>query len=187
MDGIAAAMVQFAANGDMAPGYMVRPEGDDPFPGVVVIQEYWGLNDQIKGVADRLAREGFVALAPDLYRGHIPEEPDEARKQAMMLDRERAVKDIQGAVSYLTAQPFVEPKKAGVMGFCMGGGLAAMMSYKGRDVGAVVVFYGGRGEPDEDAVRAMTAPFLGLFGEEDQGIPPSMVREWDRLMTANGK
>jgi carboxymethylenebutenolidase len=87
------AMVEFKANGDMAPGYLVRPEGDGPFPGVVVIQEWWGLNDQIKGVANRLAEQGFAALTPDLYRGKVAQEPDEARKLVMEFNREQAMKD----------------------------------------------------------------------------------------------
>ena len=179
-------MVEFKANGDMAPGYLVRPEGDGPFLGVVVIQEWWGLNDQIKGVANRLAEEGFAALTPDLYRGKVAQEPDEARKLVMEFNQEQAVKDIQGAVNYLVAQPFVVPKKAGVMGFCMGGGLAAMMSYKGHDVGAVAVFYGGRDWTDE-VVASISAPFLGLYGEADQSIPLSTIEDLRHKLQAHHK
>lgn len=180
-------MVEFKANGGMAPGYLARPDGDGPFPGVVVIQEWWGVEDHIKSVADRLAGEGFAALAPDLYRGQVAEEPDEARKLAMMLSRDQAIKDIQGAADYLIAQPFVAPKKVGVMGFCMGGGLAMLMSYKGRGIGAVVVFYGGGVKPTEAEFQAVAAPVLGLYGERDGGIPVESVREWERKFREAGK
>jgi carboxymethylenebutenolidase len=179
-------MIEFAGNGDLVPGYLARPEGTGPFPGVIVIQEWWGLNHHIKDVAGRFAREGFVALAPDLYRGREAAEPDEARKLAMELDRPRAIKDIQGAVNYLIAQPFVEPKRAGVVGFCMGGGLALMMAWMGKDVGAVVVFY-GRGELDDETAQKVSAPILGLFGEADQGIPVETVRANERKLKAHNK
>jgi carboxymethylenebutenolidase len=179
-------MIEFKANGDQVPGYLARPEGDGPFPGVVVIQEWWGLDAHIKDVTDRFAREGFAALAPDLYRGQVAKEPDEARKLAMELDHPRAIKDIQGAVDYLVAQPFVQPKKVGVIGFCMGGGLALQMSHKGKNLGAAVMYY-GRGELDDQAASAVSAPLLGIFGEDDQGIPVEGVRANERKLKEHGK
>jgi carboxymethylenebutenolidase len=179
-------MIEFAANGDNAPGYLARPEGDGPFPGVVVMQEWWGLDAHIKDVTERFAREGFVALAPDFYRGRVATEPDEARKLAMELDHPRAIKDMQGAVNYLIAQPFVEPKQAGIVGFCMGGGLALLMSHSGRNLGAVVMFY-GRGELDDVTAARVSAPLLGLFGEADTGIPVETVRANERKLREQGK
>jgi carboxymethylenebutenolidase len=179
-------MIEFASNGDQVPGYLARPAGAGPFPGVVVIQEWWGLNDHIKDVTDRFAREGFVALAPDLYRGQVALEPDEARKLAMELTHPRAIQDIQGAVTYLLAQPIVEPKKAGVVGFCMGGGLTLLMSHAGKNLGAAVVFY-GRGELDDATAAQVAVPLLGLFGEADQGIPVETVRANERILKAHGK
>lgn len=188
MNKIATAIVEFKANGGTAPGHMARPDGDGPFPAVVVIQEWWGLDDHIKGVADRLAHEGFAALAPDLYRGKVVQEPDDARKLSMELDREQAIKDIQGAVDYLVSQPSVSPKLAGVVGFCMGGALAAGMSYMGERVGAVVVFYGGRGFPTNDKeYKKVSAPLLGLFGEDDKGIPIEKVNEIEKKLKEHGK
>jgi len=187
MGNLVTSMVEFAANGGTAPGYLTRPEGEGPFPGVVVIQEWWGLNDQIKGVADRLALEGFGAIAPDLYRGKVTAEPDEARKLVMMLDRAQAAKDIQGAVNYLVSQPWVEPKKVGVMGFCMGGALAATIAHAGKNVGAVAIYYGSIGEPDDKVAEAITAPILGLYGEADHGIPVDQVKEWQSLLEQHGK
>lgn len=180
-------MIEFAANGGVAPGYLARPAGDGPFPGVVVIQEWWGLDAHIKSVADRLAQAGFVALAPDLYRGQTASEPDDARRLAMALERDQALVDIQGAVNYLLAQPYVAPKRAGVMGFCMGGGLAFMMAYRGQQVGAVVVFYGGGINPSDADFQAITAPVLGIYGAEDAGIPVTRIHEWEAQFQAHHK
>ena len=181
-------MVNFAGNGDQVPGYLARPNGDGPFPPVVVIQEWWGLNDHIKDVANRLAAEGYIALAPDLYRGAVATEPDDARKLAMELDRPQAIKDIQGAVNYLVAREDVVPKQAGVIGFCMGGGLAAMMSYQGESVGAAVVFYGNvRDLLEDDVTRKVSAPLLGLFGSEDKSIPVDVVEAVDAKLKQHTK
>ena len=180
-------MIQFAANGGDAPGYLVRPEGDGPFPGVVVIQEWWGLDDHIKDVAERFAAEGYVALAPDLYRGELAAEPDDARRLSMELELDQALVDIQGAVNYLIAQQDVHPKQVGVVGFCMGGRLAMMMCYRGQKVGAAVVYYGGGVQPSDDDLKAISAPLLGIYGEADQGIPVERVNEWDAKLDEFGK
>lgn len=176
MPNIQTSMIDFKGNGDQVPGYLARPESGENLPAVVVIQEWWGLNAHIKDVVDRFAQAGFVALAPDLYRGAVAKEPDEARKLAMELDHPQAIVDIQGAVNYLISQPDVLPQKAGVVGFCMGGGLSLLMSTEGKDIGAVVVFYGGRGQVDDDQASRVSAPILGHFGEEDHGIPIDLVR-----------
>jgi carboxymethylenebutenolidase len=180
-------MIEFAANGGNAPGYLVRPEGDGPFPSVVVIQEWWGLDDHIKDVAERFAAEGYVALAPDLYRGQVAAEPDDARKLAMELQLDQALVDIQGAVNYLTAQDDVQPKQAGVVGFCMGGRLTMLMSYRGKDVGAAVSFYGSGLQPSDDDLKAISVPLLGIYGEADHGIPVERVQEWDSKLDEFGK
>ena len=180
-------MIEFAANGGNAPGYLVRPEGDGPFPSVVVIQEWWGLDDHIKDVAERFAAEGYVALAPDLYRGQVAAEPDDARKLAMELEMDQALVDIQGAVNYLVAQDDVQPKQAGVVGFCMGGRLTMLMSYRGKDVGAAVSFYGGGLQPSDDDLKAISVPLLGIYGEADHGIPVERVQEWDAKLDEFGK
>ncbi|NDJ61445.1 MAG: dienelactone hydrolase family protein [Chloroflexi bacterium] len=184
-------MVEFSANGSTAPGYLAQPhsaqsDGDQPVPGVVVIQEWWGLNDHIKQVAERCAEAGFVALAPDLYRGEIATEPDDARKLVMALEFPRAVADIQGAVDYLRALGRVEPKQIGVVGFCMGGVLTGLTAVQGRDIGAAVGFYGVRALSDEDAEK-ISAPLLAIYGEADSGYPLEMVRENERKLQAAGK
>lgn len=180
-------MVHFGSTGDSVPGYLAQPDSAGPYPAVIVLQEWWGLNEHIKDVVRRFAGQGYVALAPDLYRGQVATEPDEARKLAMALDRPQAVRDIQAAVDYLLELPFVIPRHAGMIGFCMGGSLAAWMAVEGRQVGAVAVFYGGGGPLDDEAVQKISAPFLGLYGEEDAGIPVETVRENERKLKAHGK
>jgi carboxymethylenebutenolidase len=136
-------MIEFPINAHTAPGYLAQPVDGAPHPGIVVIQEWWGLAPHIKDVAERLAREGFVALAPDLYHGQAADEPDEARKLAMALDANRAVQEIAAAARYLTKMENVAPPKVGVVGWCMGGGLSLSTAAHHADlIGAAVVFYG---------------------------------------------
>lgn len=173
-------MVKFAANGGETPGYLVLPEGDGPFPGIIAIQEWWGLVGHIREVAERFAAEGFVVLAPDLYHGQSAEEPDEARKLAMALDRQRAIAEIAGGVAYLAGLDQVAPKKIGIVGWCMGGGLALSAAAHNGGVGAVVCFYG---RPLEAADTArIHAPVLGLYGELDAGIPQSLVQDFEKQL-----
>ncbi len=182
MNNITTSMVEFKANGSNAPGYLAVPEGVNPAPGVVVIQEWWGLDEHIKDVVRRFAGEGFVALAPDLYRGKVAEEPDEARKLAMELNHDTAIKDMQGAVNYLVEHPKVMPKKIGIVGFCMGGGLAGQMAFKGQHVGAVAIFYGGRLRLTDEDAEAVSAPVLAIYGEQDQSIPPETIHTNEEML-----
>ena len=116
--------------------------GGGPYPGAIVIQEWWGLNDNIREIADRIAAEGYVALAPDLYHGQATAEPDEAQKLGLALSQERAVTDLHGAVTALQARIDVLPDAIGVTGFCLGGGLALLLAMKNPAVKAVAPFYG---------------------------------------------
>lgn len=180
--------VQFEANGKPAPGYLAYPEGKTNLPGVVVIQEWWGLDAHIKSVVELMARNGFAALAPDLYRGEVADEPNEARKLAMSLIMDQAVADVQGAADYLTAQPFVSPKSVGVMGFCMGGRIAMTMSWAGKaNIGAVATFYGGGLNPTDEQFQAVNVPVLGLYGDQDGGIPVANVERWQAKFAEYGK
>jgi len=179
-------MIEFKANKDDVPGYLALPEGEGTHPGVVVIQEWWGLNEQIKGVADRLAGEGFVALVPDLYHGEVAEEPDDAKKLLMELNKPRAARDIEGAVEYLVRHPQVEPKKAGIVGFCMGGGLAANAAFTSEYIGAAVIYYG---QPPLDLMdqNRVAAPLLGIYGADDKSIPLERVDEFRRRLSEQGR
>jgi len=113
-------MVEFSSNGTSTSGYLAIPESG---PGVIVIQEWWGLVDHIKDVCDRFAAEGFVALAPDLYHGKSTKSPDEAGKLMMALEIDRAEKDLRGAIQYLLEHEATKGSKVGTIGFCMGGAL----------------------------------------------------------------
>jgi carboxymethylenebutenolidase len=132
--------VTFASNGDSAEGYLAVPASGSG-PGVVLIQEWWGLVPHIRDVADRLAGEGFVALAPDLYHGVSTREPDEAVKLLMGLAMDRAAKDIAGAAAYLAGRPETTGNGVGAVGFCMGGSLALWSATLSPDVVAAAGFY----------------------------------------------
>ncbi len=176
-------MVEFQTNGVTASGYLARPQDDERHPAVVVLQEWWGLNDHIKAVADRFAAAGFVALAPDLYGGRATTEPDEARKLAMALDMQRAVKDMVGAVNYLCGM--AHTTRIGVVGFCMGGSLALMLAAHTPRIAATVSFYGGR-PIDEADMRQIDSPVLAFYGGRDQGIPPERIEHNRELWTRHG-
>lgn len=181
---ITSEMITYPANNHHTPAFLARPKAAGPYPGVVVIQEWWGLLPHIKEVATRFARAGFVALAPDLYYGAAATEPDEARKLAMALDRERAVRDIDAAARYLLSLEDVAPPKVGVVGWCMGGALALSTAAYSDRVGATVAFY-GRPLSEEDTAR-IQAPVLGLYGEADTGIPVPAVKEFEQALAAHG-
>jgi carboxymethylenebutenolidase len=156
--------VTFAADGGTCEGYLARPASRGR--GVVVIQEWWGLDDHIRSIADRFAAEGFAAVAPDLYHGTVTRSPDEAGKLAMALDVARAEADLRGAIRFLredTGRP------VGTVGFCMGGTLSLYAACaNGADVGACVLFYGGHPKAPYyfDGLRA---PVLGHWAENDPG------------------
>jgi carboxymethylenebutenolidase len=169
------------------PGYLAQPDDALMYPGIVVVQEWWGMNDHIKDVVRRFAAEGFVALAPDLYRGEVATEPDDARRLRMQLEFEDARKDIQGAVNYLVSLPQVQPKKIGLIGFCFGGAIAISMSYQAENLGAIVVFYGGGTEFNDKLAQKVVAPLLGIYGEADQGIPLEQIRANEAALQKAGK
>lgn len=166
-----------SADGDV-PGYLAQPTSGGPFPGVVVIQEWWGLDEHIQSVVQRFARLGYVALAPDLYRGKVATEPNDAQRLVIQVQRDKAMQDIQGAVDYLNAQSNVLPHKAGVVGFCFGGGLAMQMSYQGKGVGAVVIFYGAGVKPTDADFQKISVPVLGMYGEKDPAFPADLLKSW---------
>ena len=181
MTAIETHMIDFPINAHTAPGYLAQPADGDAHPGVVVIQEWWGLVPHIKDVAERFAREGFVALAPDLYHGQAATEPDEARKLAMALDAQRAVQEIAAAARYLKKLQNVRPQKAGVVGWCMGGGLSLSAAAHHADLfGAAVAFY-GRPLTASDTAR-LEVPVLGLYAEHDHSIPVEAVHAFEAEM-----
>ncbi|MFD5559751.1 dienelactone hydrolase family protein [Kitasatospora griseola] len=169
--------VSFAGpSGRTVHGYLaVPPAGVGP--GVLVVQEWWGLTRHIAELTDRLAAEGFLALAPDLYGGTVTHDRDAAARMKRELPPERAAEELAAAVSHLLAHPGAVGDAIGVTGFCMGGGLALQLAAREGDrVAAVVPFYGLPGDPDYD-YRGLTAHVLGHFGEQDASLPAAVVDE----------
>jgi carboxymethylenebutenolidase len=178
-------MVRFPFDGGDTDGYVSTPKQGSG-PGVVVIQEWWGLVDHIKDVCDRFADEGFVALAPDLYHGKTTKSPDEAGKLMMAMRIDEAERDLGAAVQYLLTLDSTTSRKIGVVGFCMGGALALYTATKNKSIGASVVFYGGHPKVKPDLPN-LNAPVLGLYGEKDRSVTPDLVRELERQVKDLGK
>lgn len=160
-------MIEFESNGNLAVGYLALPEMGAG-PGIIVIQEWWGLVPHIKEVADRLADAGFVALAPDLYHGATTSEPDDAGKMMMNMALERASKDMTGAVDHLMRLDATTGSGVGAVGFCMGGGMVLWLSTLKPEIKAAVPFYGAipwdQVQPDYDAAEAA---YLGHYAVND--------------------
>src|SRR5688500_3687060 len=162
-------MIEFPANGRTGTGYLARADASGA-PGVIVIQEWWGLVGHIKDVADRLAAAGFTALAPDLYHGVTTTEPDEAGKLLMALNIPETAKDLRGAIRHLRQ---LTSKPVGTVGFCMGGALSLYAACENPDdVAACVDFYGGHPAVQYN-LAALKAPVLGLFAERDDFVTPA--------------
>ena len=181
--------IEFASNGGTAPGYLVTPDGG-PGPGVVVVQEWWGLNPGIKEMADRLGAAGFVALVPDLYHGELAghEEMDKAAQLMGALPPDRAARDMSGAVDYLAGHDAVTGDGIGVVGFCMGGMLSLILAANRPDrIKAVVPFYGfpqGDTEPDW---APMTAVVRGHMAENDDFFGPDAAHALETKLQGLGK
>ncbi len=184
-----AEMVEFPSNGDVASGYLVIPAAGSG-PGVMVIQEWWGLDSGIKEMADRLAAAGFVALAPDLYHGELAghDEMDKAAHLMQDLPPERAGRDMSSAVDYLSNHAAITSAGVGVVGFCMGGMLAFIIAAQRPDkIKAVVSFYGfpqGDAEPDWSQ---LAAPIRGHMAENDDFFPPAAARALEAKLRGMGK
>jgi carboxymethylenebutenolidase len=178
-------MITWATNGEQVPGYLSLPE-QKPTSAVIVLQEFWGLEPHIKDVADRFAAAGYVALAPDLYYGVVVDEPDEARKLMMELDHPRAISEIESAGRFLLSRDDVSGDGVGLIGFCMGGGLVLKVAAVTDVASAAVVFYGRNPDPIEQVAK-IECPLLGIYGENDQGIPPSEVERLREALETAGK
>jgi carboxymethylenebutenolidase len=180
-------MVSFPANGGTTEGYLASPASGKG-PGVIVIQEWWGLNDQIKGVADMFAREGFNALAPDFYHGKGAKigEPDAAGKLMMEMKLDQAAKDARGAAAYLAEHPSTSFARVGVIGFCLGGGLALFTAAEAPDEIAAVVDCYGVGPSVAAAAGRVKVPVLGIFGAKDGGVYPDGVAALEKSLSQAG-
>ena len=181
-------IVEFPSNGHTAQGYLAVPAGSGG-PGLILIQEWWGLVPHIQDLAERFAAAGFVTLAPDLFHGEKTTEPDEAGKLMMALNLDQAGRDLAGAVTFLQGHEAVQGDKVGVTGFCMGGGLALVVAcQQGDAVGACVPWYGvipwPDAQPDWDA---LTAPVLMHVAGKDDFFSPEAARQLESDLVGRGK
>jgi carboxymethylenebutenolidase len=181
--------VEFPSTGTTASGYLVKPPGGSG-PGILVIQEWWGLDSGIKEMANRLGAAGFVALAPDLYHGELAghDEMDKASHLMQSLPPDRAGRDMSGAVDFLVGHPAVTSKGIGVVGFCMGGMLSFIIAANRPDkVTAVVPFYGFPQGPAEPDWSKMNAAVSGHMAENDSFFPPAAAKALETKLRGMGK
>jgi len=167
---------------DKVAGFLALPGGPDRHRAIILIHEWWGLNKWVKKQATNLAAHGYIALAVDLYQGKVTADATEARKLKRGLRECRAIRDLQGAFSYLAGRPDVDPKHIGSLGWSMGGGLAIQLAIREPQLAACVVNYGPLPTNPED-IKKINAQFLGIFGTSDRGIPPAKVRAFERSMS----
>ena len=161
--------VQIPWNGSEIAGYLAVPESGSG-PGTIVLQEWWGLDDSVRAVCDNFAREGFVALAPDLYGKETTNEPDEAQRKMMNLEMDKVARQMSGTVDLLAGHEAVSSDRVGSMGYCLGGGLSIWAASVNDKVGAAVSYYGvfPHGKPD---MSKISVPVQGHFGTADDFIP----------------
>jgi len=167
-------------------GVLYTPQGKGPFPAIIVIHEWWGLNDWVKEQASKLADEGYVALAIDLYRGKVATTPDEAHEIMRGVPEDRAKRDLHAAFEYLASQSNVKKDRIGSIGWCMGGGYSLDVALQEPALAAAVINYGHLAT-DNDALKKINAPILGLFGGQDRGIPVDDVRKFEQTLNQMGK
>jgi carboxymethylenebutenolidase len=178
--------VQYKSGAEMASAILVTPEGKGPHPGVIVIQEWWGLNDWVKDQARALAKEGYVALAVDLYRGKVATKQEDAHQFMMGLPEERGLSDLQGGFAFLAARPDVQKDRIGSVGWCMGGKYSLKLAVNEPRLAAAVAYYGAPPTKDEDIAK-IKAPVLGNYGGDDQGPAPDQVKAFEAAMKKAGK
>jgi len=178
--------VSYRSGDETVHALLYMPKGDGPFPALVVIHEWWGLNDWVKQQASNLADQGYAALAIDLYRGQVATTPDEAHQLMRGVPEDRAARDLLAASAYLRSLAKVSAKKVGVIGWCMGGGYALDLAIADPKLKAAVINYGHLAT-DKNNLRKIHAAILGIFGGEDQGIPVADVRKFEAQLEAMDK
>ena len=181
--------VDLKVNGDGAYAFVAEPDDNARHPGMVLIQEWWGIEPHIRDLAQKLAADGFVVAVPDLFHGKIVTEPNEAEKMVMMIagNIDKAAKEIIGALETVKAMPNVEPKKPGLMGFCVGGMMAYIVASRYSDLGAVVPFYGAGYDPTPEDVAKVNAPVLAIYGSRDESVSKEQIQKIERMYKAAGK
>jgi carboxymethylenebutenolidase len=178
--------VSYKSGDETVQAVLYTPAGKGPFPAVIVIHEWWGLNDWVKDQAAKLAGEGYVALAVDLYRGKIATTRDQAHELMSGAPGDRVKRDLHAAFEFLQSQPNVKKNRMGAIGWCMGGGYSLDVALQEPTLAADVINYGHLAT-DADALKKINAPILGLFGALDEGIPPKDVKKFAETLEEMGK
>src|ERR1700683_2718353 len=178
--------VSYKSGDETVQAILYTPAGKGSFPAIIVIHEYWGLNDWVKDQAAKLADQGYVALAIDLYRGKVATTPDVAHELMRGVPDDRAKRDLHAAFKFLADQPNVKQNRIGAIGWCMGGGYALDVALQEPTLAADVINYGHLAT-DSDALKKINASILGLFGGLDQGIPANDVRKFAETLQGMGK
>lgn len=178
--------VSYKSGDETVQGVLYTPAGKAPFPALIVIHEWWGLNDWVKDQASKLADERYVTLAVDLYRGKVATTPDMAHEIMRGVPEDRAKRDLHAAFEFLAAQPNVKKNRIGSIGWCMGGGYSLDVALQERTLAADVINYGHLAT-DVDALMKINAPILGLFGGQDRGITPDDVKKFGAALDQLGK
>ncbi|WP_441000745.1 dienelactone hydrolase family protein [Fodinibius sp. SL11] len=171
-------------NGEEITGYLAKPEGATNAPGIIVIHEWWGLNDNIRMMTDKLAGEGYSALAVDLYNGKVAESSDSAGTYARSVNNEEAVDNLTQAYGFLADKEGAD--NIGVIGWCFGGAWSLQTALAHPDkIDATVIYY-GRLVTDTEQLKSLQMPVLGIFGEEDEGIPAEQAKEFETALNNAG-
>ena len=183
--------VTYKSGSDTVHGILYAPAGKGPFPGIIVIHEWWGLNDWVKEQASKLADQGYETLAIDLYRGKVATTPNEAHEFMGGVPPDRAKRDLEAAFNFLASQPNVKKDRIGAIGWCMGGGYALGLALEEPKLAADVINYGvfdyASLAKDQSEIKKINAPILGLFGAQDRGITPDDVKTFGEQMDKLGK
>jgi len=175
--------VTYKSGDETVKAILYTPAGKGPFPALVAIHEWWGLNDWVKEQAGKLADEGYVTLAIDLYRGQVATTPDQAHEIMRGVPEDRATRDLLAASSYLRSLKNVDPARVGSIGWCMGGGYSLDLAVHDPKLAATVINYGHLATEDA-TLQQINAPVLGIFGAQDRGIPPDAVHKFEQQMKA---
>lgn len=179
-------LVSYKSGDETVQGMLFTPPGKGPFPALVVVHEFWGLNDWVKEQASKLADQGYVSLAVDLYRGKVASTPDEAHQIMRGVPEDRAKRDLHAAVEFLKSQPTGKQARIGAIGWCMGGGYALDVALREPDLAALVINYGHLAT-DQEALKKINASILGIFGGQDRGISPDDVHKFEQQLKQLGK
>ena len=178
--------VSYKSGDETVQALLYTPPGKGPFPAIIVIHEWWGLNDWVQQQASKLADQGYEALAIDLYRGKVATTPDMAHEIMRGVPEDRAKRDLQAAFAFLESQREVKKDRIGAIGWCMGGGYALDVALEEPTLAADVINYGHLAT-DPEALKKINAPILGLFGAKDQGITPEDAHQFEAAMRKLGK